>query len=331
MEVTLFGVRGSIPTPDSANLRYGGNTSCVLVELEEGQLIFDAGTGIRTLGTRIYGRRAPVHILLTHLHLDHIMGLLFFAPFFDPDAEVTVWGPRGGLRGLRQRLARYLSSPLSPIEIRELPAKVTFAEVPVGSWRLLGAEVSADLVTHRGPTLGYRVDRGKSQPLLPARPRARPGRRTSITRRRTGSRACALAGEADLLIHDAQYTAEEYRHDHRLGPRADRATRCASPGAHRQAEWCCSITIPPTTTPDSTRSARPPSANGRRPATVPSSCAWPSKGRRSPCDAAGLGPAPRPRLPAPAGDQPMATTRGSVNVGKRLGLLTTLRTCVLAR
>jgi phosphoribosyl 1,2-cyclic phosphodiesterase len=209
MEVTLFGVRGSIPTPDSGNLRYGGNTSCVLVELEEGQLIFDAGTGIRTLGSRIYGRRAPVHILLTHLHLDHIMGLLFFAPFFDPDAEVTVWGPRGGLRGLRQRLARYLSSPLSPIEIRELPAKVTFAEVPVGPWPLLGAQVCADLVTHRGPTLGYRVSEGSHS--LCYLPDHEPGLGQDIDHApQNWISGMELADHADLLIHDAQYTAEEY-------------------------------------------------------------------------------------------------------------------------
>lgn len=210
MRVTLYGVRGSIPTPDADKLRYGGNTACVQVELEGGQLILDAGSGIRNLGAQVYDRPGPVHILLTHLHLDHIMGLLFFAPFFGPNNEVTVWGPHGSFRGLRERLARYLSVPLSPIEIRELPASVTFHEVPAQPWRLLGAEVSAAPVTHRGPTLGYRVtEAGRTLCYLPDH---EPALGSDLERTPlewiSGS---ALARGADLLIHDGQYTPREYR------------------------------------------------------------------------------------------------------------------------
>lgn len=210
MRATLFGVRGSIPTPDSDKLRYGGNTACVYVELEGGQLILDAGTGIRNLGNAIYGRPGPVHILLSHLHLDHIMGLLFFAPFFNPETEVTVWGPHGGVRGLRQSLARYLSQPLSPIEIRELPARVAFNEVPASPWRLLGAEVHAELVTHRGPTLGYRISEGRR--TLCYMSDHEPALGADLERSPAGwISGMALARGADVLIHDGQYTAEEYR------------------------------------------------------------------------------------------------------------------------
>jgi phosphoribosyl 1,2-cyclic phosphodiesterase len=209
VRVKLCGVRGSIAVPDTDKLRYGGNTACVLVELDEGALILDAGTGIRNLGAELYGRPGPLHILLSHLHLDHIMGLLFFAPFYDPNADVTVWGPAGGGHGLRRRLARYLSAPLSPIEIRDLPARVSFAEVPAAPWRLAGAEVRAGLVTHRGPTLGYRVDHAGSslcylpdhEPALGADLEGTPADWIS---------GYALAERADLLIHDAQYTLEEY-------------------------------------------------------------------------------------------------------------------------
>ena len=210
MQVTLCGVRGSIPTPDSDKLRYGGNTSCVLLELDGGQLILDAGSGIRNLGARLYGRREEIHILLTHLHLDHIMGLLFFAPFFDTEAQVTVWGPPGSFRDLRRRLARYLSTPLSPIEMRELPAHVRFCEVPSGPWRLLGAECRADFVTHRGPTLGYRITEGRhSVCYLPDHEPALGVDLESMPREWISG--ADLAHGADLLIHDAQYTVPEYR------------------------------------------------------------------------------------------------------------------------
>ncbi len=227
MHLSLFGTRGSIATPDADKLRHGGNTSCVSVELDDGQLILDAGTGIRNLGAQLYGSSRPLHILLTHLHLDHIQGLLFFAPFFDPTADVTVWGPRGAVRGLRQRLARYLSSPLSPIEMRELPARVAFREVPAEPWSLLGAQISAGLVTHRGPTLGYRISqRGKSICYLPDH---EPGLGQDVERD-PGDwiSGFALAHGVDLLVHDGQYTGQEYLSTRGWG-------HCAVPDALRFA------------------------------------------------------------------------------------------------
>jgi len=150
-----------------------------------------------------------VHILLTHLHLDHIMGLLFFAPLFDPEARVTVWGPRGAFRDLRRRLSRYLSAPLSPIEMRELPAHVSFNEVPSEPWELLGARVQADLVTHRGTTLGYRITEGAHTVCY--LPDHEPALGTDLRRApRDWISGASLASGADLLIHDAQYTQPEY-------------------------------------------------------------------------------------------------------------------------
>src|SRR5690242_7684449 len=153
MRVTLWGVRGSIPVPGAAAARYGGNTSCVHVTTDDGtELILDAGTGIRELGQTMVGERRRIDILLTHLHLDHIRGLMFFAPFFDPQAEITVWGPPAAGRALRERLARYISNPLSPIDIRELPARVTFRDALPTGWQIGGVDVTASLVAHRGPT-----------------------------------------------------------------------------------------------------------------------------------------------------------------------------------
>src|SRR4051812_37232755 len=94
MRIRFWGVRGSVPVPNREVLRYGGNTSCVEVTLEDGtEIILDAGTGIRELGAARSSHANRIHLLLTHLHVDHIHGLLFFPPLFDPENEVSVFGP----------------------------------------------------------------------------------------------------------------------------------------------------------------------------------------------------------------------------------------------
>ncbi len=209
MRVRVWGVRGSILTPGSKTAAFGGNTSCVQVSGDDGtELILDAGSGIRELGADLFGRRRRLHILLTHLHLDHIQGLLFFAPMFDPEAEITVWGPPGRIP-LRKRLARYLSNPLSPIEIRDLPARVAFDEVPSDGWRVGEFEVRAALVAHRGPTLGYRIE--QSEASLCYLPDHEPGLGANLSSMPAAwISGLGLARGATALIHDSQYTDQEY-------------------------------------------------------------------------------------------------------------------------
>jgi phosphoribosyl 1,2-cyclic phosphodiesterase len=209
MRVRFWGVRGSIPTPGPETAAFGGNTPCVQVSGEDGsELILDAGSGIRALGESLFGRSKRLHILLTHLHPDHIQGLLFFAPMFDPEAEITVWGPPGRIP-LRKRLARYLSNPLSPVEIRDLPARVAFEEVPPGGWRLGEFGLRAALVAHRGPTLGYRIEQsGASLCYLPDH---EPGLGASLSSMPADwISGLALARRTSALVHDSQYTDAEY-------------------------------------------------------------------------------------------------------------------------
>ncbi len=209
MLVTLWGTRGSLPSPGQETVRYGGNTACVEVEVEGAAIILDAGTGIRELGVRLQGQRQRIDILLSHLHVDHIQGLGFFAPLFEAHREVHIWGPVSTTLGLRARLARYLSPPLFPVPIRELPSDLVLHDLPLDSFQIGAVEISAQLICHPGPTVGYRLTDGRSaltyipdhEPALGAR--EFPGPPDWIS-------GLGLARDCDLLIHDAQYLEEEY-------------------------------------------------------------------------------------------------------------------------
>jgi phosphoribosyl 1,2-cyclic phosphodiesterase len=210
MKLGIWGARGSVPSPGPETVRYGGNTSCVGVTLSDGTVIvLDAGTGIRNLGMGLSGDDQPIHILLTHLHLDHIQGLLFFSPLFNPRAEITIWGPTAPGGSLEERIARYLSAPLTPVEIRELPCEVDFRVCPVSEWELGPASVRAEAVSHRGPTLGFNItEDGASVCYIPDHEPALAGPLASLEPEWVSG--LRLAAGADLLLHDAQYTDAEY-------------------------------------------------------------------------------------------------------------------------
>ncbi len=211
MRVKLWGTRGSIPTPGPATVRYGGNTSCVQVTLSDGtRLVLDAGSGIRNL-TLDFADDEPrrLHVLLTHLHLDHIQGLLFFSPLFDSSMEITIWGPAAPSGSLQDRIARYLSAPLTPVEVRELPCRLDFRDCPPAEWDIGPARIRAEAVTHRGPTLGFRISEGDtSLCYLPDHEPALAGPLEGLDS--AWLSGYALAHEADLLLHDCQYTDAEY-------------------------------------------------------------------------------------------------------------------------
>jgi phosphoribosyl 1,2-cyclic phosphodiesterase len=191
-------------------MHYGGNTSCVEVTLSDGStLILDAGTGIRNLGLSLGRQSHEIHILLTHLHLDHIQGLMFFAPAFWPESEITIWGPASPEASLQDRVARYISAPLAPVEVRELPSQVSFREAEPMQWEIGPAVIQAQAVTHRGPTLGYRIeDHNTSLCYIPDH---EPGLGAPLAELEDDwISGFELARDAELLIHDCQYTDEEY-------------------------------------------------------------------------------------------------------------------------
>jgi phosphoribosyl 1,2-cyclic phosphodiesterase len=209
VKVTLWGTRGSLPDAGPETVRYGGNTSCVEVRAEETLIALDAGTGIRRLGKAIPPDVTRVDILLTHLHMDHIQGLGFFAPLYKPGLDVHIWGPPSTTMNLHSRLSRYLSPPLFPVRVRELPSRLTLHDVGHERFSIGPIEIRADFVCHPGPTLGYRLSmNGSSVAYMPDHEPALGARK--FPGRPEWTSGFAIANGVDLLIHDAQYSENEY-------------------------------------------------------------------------------------------------------------------------
>jgi phosphoribosyl 1,2-cyclic phosphodiesterase len=211
VKVTLWGTRGSLASPGPDTTRYGGNTSCVEVRGADGTvLVLDAGTGIRRLGDAIVDEIQRVDLLLTHFHMDHVQGLGFFEPLFRPAVEVHIWGPSSTTLDLRDRLSRYLSPPLFPVRLRDLPRHPILHDVvPIGPFRVGPFTIHAELVCHPGPTVGYRIEEnGASLAYIPDHEPALgladfPGDPDYVP-------GLGLADGVDLLIHDAMFSVDEY-------------------------------------------------------------------------------------------------------------------------
>jgi phosphoribosyl 1,2-cyclic phosphodiesterase len=212
MKVTLWGTRGSIAAPGIETAHYGGNTVSVEVRGEDGTvLVLDAGTGIRRLGTTLPRSLRRLDILLTHLHMDHLQGLGFFAPLRNPEIEVHIWGPASPTLSLSKRLMRYLSPPLFPVRLRELPCQLVLHEVPCDDFEIGEFHISSALVCHPGPTVGYRIASAHATlTYLTDHEPALGAPRFPMAKEWTSG--YALAAGVDLLIHDAQYSSEEYTH-----------------------------------------------------------------------------------------------------------------------
>ncbi len=201
MKAEIWGCRGTLPAPGPATVRYGGNTACVAIETAEGRLvILDCGSGIRLLGNALMpDPPAEIDILLTHMHLDHVAGLGFFPPLFT-DTEVRVWGPHLGDRTLDECIDAYLSPPLFPLRYADIPARFEVTEVRDETWEIGGLTVTAAPVQHPGGALGYRLEEaGRTLTFIPDNELGLDP-----------DAGVDLATGADVLFHDAQYTAAEY-------------------------------------------------------------------------------------------------------------------------
>jgi len=212
----IWGSRGTIAAPGSETSRYGGNTWCVELRLDDGGvLVLDAGTGARELGLALVEESRPrIDLLITHLHVDHVEGLGVFEPIWRAETDLHIWGPASPVASLEDRIATYFSPPLFPIHLSEVPANCTFHDAPEGEWRIGGATLRSQPILHPGATVGFRIeaDGAALTYLTDHEPALGVDLETMSPEWISGY---ALAFGADALIHDCQYTPQEY--EHRVG------------------------------------------------------------------------------------------------------------------
>ena len=206
LQLKLWGVRGSIPTPFAGNLGYGGNTSCIEVRLPSGEFfIFDAGTGIRDLGAAIvknpeYAGR-DIHLFLTHYHWDHIQGLPFFAPLYNPKASVTFYATCYAC-ALHDSLSGQMKEPYFPVNFDAAASQRKFVNMGGSPISLGELTVHPFPMNHPQGAGGYRIESGGASIVYATdREHGHPKLDTVLRE---------YAQDADILIHDSQYTLDEY-------------------------------------------------------------------------------------------------------------------------
>lgn len=209
MHVTFYGVRGSVPAPGAQTARYGGNTSCVEVRLLDGTILaLDAGTGLRALGKALVrdGREAKVHLLLSHTHWDHVMGLPFFAPLWKKSNHLIVYPLANDAQ---QRFQRNIFDDIHfPVSVNDIPAKVELAKPATEEWRIGSAIVRPIQLNHPGGAQGFRIqdEDGASIAYLT------DNELNAATAVVTTEALARFSADTDLLIHDSQYVVSDMPH-----------------------------------------------------------------------------------------------------------------------
>lgn len=209
MKIKFWGTRGSIAVPGKYTTRYGGNTTCLEITLNSGRMvIIDAGTGIRLLGDKILRekRNNDIHLLITHIHWDHVLGFPFFDPIYDPSTKIFLDGHNNCLKGLKYTFDNKMGDGFFPIKFNDLSAEITYLEtLAEGPLEIDGAVIDSIPLQHPQGGLGFRF-REDDKTLVfitdnELRGEAREGR--------TPREYAEFCKGADTLIHDSQYTPEE--------------------------------------------------------------------------------------------------------------------------
>jgi phosphoribosyl 1,2-cyclic phosphodiesterase len=216
VQVQFWGTRGSIPKPGPTTIHYGGNTLCHEIRTARGTLvIIDCGTGLHGLGLKLLsggGRGLVGHILISHTHWDHIQGVPFFAPFFVPGNKWDIYGPKGLNQSLRDTLAGQMEHTYFPITPDQFGASIRYHDLLEGTFEIDDIKITTQYLNHPALTLGYRLEADGATVVYCCD--HEPFSRAVVEGHREffgldQQHADFIEG-ADLLIHDAQYTAAEY-------------------------------------------------------------------------------------------------------------------------
>jgi phosphoribosyl 1,2-cyclic phosphodiesterase len=206
VRLTFYGVRGSTPSFHEANRRYGGNTAAVVLdEPGDDPILFDLGTGLRAYGTTcpMDGTFAAT-ALVSHIHWDHVQGLPFFAPIHVPGARLDVFGPHQEEGPLGEVFNELMRPPYFPVRYTDLGGSIQFHDVTDETFAVGSRKVTVRPVPHNGPTVGYRVDSAHGSVTYISDHQA------PVTLDHVAESVVDLAHDVDVLIHDAQYTPEEF-------------------------------------------------------------------------------------------------------------------------
>ncbi|MBI2940479.1 MAG: response regulator [Chloroflexi bacterium] len=230
LRVRIWGTRGSIPVPGPTTFRYGGNTSCLEIRVEGDTpeqpaeiIILDAGSGLRALGQTLL-REGPrplrAHLMLTHTHWDHIQGFPFFTPAFIPGNSLTIVAPPGQRRSIETTLAGQMEYQYFPVDLDQMQASITFRELFEDTFHIGPVRVTTQALNHNGMCIGYRLQLGDVTVIYAtdhepyALPLFRDGTRRPVRERAIvhegDARHIAFLRDADLVVHDSQYTLAEY-------------------------------------------------------------------------------------------------------------------------
>lgn len=231
-KITVWGVRGSFPVPDRKYMGYGGNTSCISVDCGGRFLILDAGSGLIELGNRLSARgQKRADILLSHLHLDHCLGLFGFRLFHDPEAEVHLYGRSHDGRSLEENLKRLIGPPCWPLGLKDFPARIRIHEIRPGeSFRPAGDEnlpgglsIGTMAGNHPNQSIYYRLEQGDKCVVYALDCELTEEFRKSLTE---------FARDAALLIWDASFTEEDLTRYRGWGHSSWKPGACLGRDAH---------------------------------------------------------------------------------------------------
>jgi len=207
MNVDFWGVRGTVPVSGKDIIKYGGHTMCASLSISEREVIVvDAGTGIKRLGDRLIKEtgkgRLNIHLFLTHFHLDHIIGIPFFAPLYSANAVLTVYAPSSPREG-QDYLKKIMSGRFFPVDFEEAPSKKFFKKMPEDELKISEVLISACPLLHPQGSVAYRLQEGERSIVMATD--------TEHPEFGVDQRLTSFVNQADILVYDAMFTPEEYK------------------------------------------------------------------------------------------------------------------------